>query len=164
MTSRQSGSPIGGEGNSQTTHGSIVVDIAQYHIISYQLFIAGIFLIEPLGTKFNEILMHLKMPSAKWRPFCLVNVLKDVFQRQTISPQYRKAGNIKWSNLILYHQTSNISHTISKILKCFVSSCRYLCPIHWSQVLLSQELSCSCSSAGRGCFNYIWVINNFIAY
>ena len=26
MTSRQSGSPIGGEGNSQTTHGSIVVE------------------------------------------------------------------------------------------------------------------------------------------
>ena len=42
---------------------------------------AGISLIEPLGTKFNEILivihtfsfmkMHLKMSSAKRRPFCL---------------------------------------------------------------------------------------------
>ena len=42
---------------------------------------AGILLIRPLGTKFNEILfrnqtfsfkkMHLKMSSAKWRPFCL---------------------------------------------------------------------------------------------
>ena len=41
--------------------------------------IAGILLIRPLGTKFNEILiriqtfsfkkMHLKMSSAKWRPF-----------------------------------------------------------------------------------------------
>ena len=47
---------------------------------------AGILLIEPLGTNFNEILieihtfsfkkMHLKMSSAKWRPFCLgLNVL-----------------------------------------------------------------------------------------
>ena len=47
---------------------------------------AGILLIEPLGTKFNEILigiqifsftkMLLKMSSAKWRPFCLgLNVL-----------------------------------------------------------------------------------------
>ena len=42
---------------------------------------AGILLIEPLGTNFSEILieihtfsfkkMHLKMASAKWRPFCL---------------------------------------------------------------------------------------------
>ena len=42
---------------------------------------AGILLIEPQGTNFNEILieihtfsfkkMHLKMSSAKWRPFCL---------------------------------------------------------------------------------------------
>ena len=47
---------------------------------------AGILLIGPLGTNFNEILieihtfsfkkMHLKMSSAKWRPFCLgLNVL-----------------------------------------------------------------------------------------
>ena len=42
---------------------------------------AGIFLIGPLGTNFSEILigiqtfsfrkMHLKISSAKWRPFCL---------------------------------------------------------------------------------------------
>ena len=48
---------------------------------------AGIFLIEPLGTKFNEILieiytfsfkkLRLKVSSAKRRPFCLgLNVLK----------------------------------------------------------------------------------------
>ena len=47
---------------------------------------AGILLIWSLGTNFNEILigiqtfsfkkMHLKMASAKWRPFCLgLNVL-----------------------------------------------------------------------------------------
>ena len=47
---------------------------------------AGILLIGPLGTKFDEILfeihtfsvkeMHLKMSSGKWRPFCLgLNVL-----------------------------------------------------------------------------------------
>ena len=48
---------------------------------------AGILVIGPLGTNFSEISidihtfsfkeMHLKMPSAKWRPFCLgLNVLK----------------------------------------------------------------------------------------
>ena len=47
---------------------------------------AGILLIGPLRTNFNEILigihaftfkkMHLKMSSAKWRPFCLgLNVI-----------------------------------------------------------------------------------------
>ena len=50
---------------------------------------AGILLIGPLGTNFIEILiwiqtfsfkkMHLKMSSAKWRPFCLgLNVLTNV--------------------------------------------------------------------------------------
>ena len=43
------------------------------------------------------------------------------------------------------------------------SSCRCLCPIHWSQVL-SRERRCSWSSADRRCSNYIWVINDFIAY
>ena len=44
-----------------------------------------------------------------------------------------------------------------------VSSCSCLCPIHWSQVL-SWERRCSWSSADRRCSNYIWVINNYIAY
>ena len=50
-------------------------------------FKAGILLMKPLGTNFSEHLirihafsfkkMHLKMSSAKWRPFCLgLNVLK----------------------------------------------------------------------------------------
>ena len=38
-----------------------------------------------------------------------------------------------------------------------------LCPNHWIQVY-SQEWRCSWSSADRQCSNYIWVINNFIAY
>ena len=44
-----------------------------------------------------------------------------------------------------------------------VSSCSCLCPFHLSQVL-SREWRCSWSSADRWCSNYIWVINNFIAY
>ena len=44
-----------------------------------------------------------------------------------------------------------------------VSPCGCLCPIHWSKVL-SREWRCSWSSADRRCSNYIWVINNFIAY
>ena len=51
---------------------------------------AGILLIGPLGTKFNQIViaihtfsftkMHLKLSSAKWRPFCLgLNMLTLVY-------------------------------------------------------------------------------------
>ena len=54
---------------------------------------AGILLIEPLGTNFNEILigiqifsfkkMRLKMSSAKWRLFCLgLNVLSTVHSKK----------------------------------------------------------------------------------
>ena len=43
------------------------------------------------------------------------------------------------------------------------SSCSCFRSIHWSQVL-SWEWRCSWSSADRRCSNYIWVINNFIAY
>ena len=57
---------------------------------------AGILLIGPLGTNFNEILieihtfsfkkMHLKMSSAKWRPFCLgLNVLIHITTAQVSS-------------------------------------------------------------------------------
>ena len=44
-----------------------------------------------------------------------------------------------------------------------VSSCCCLCPTHWSQVL-SREWRCCWSSADRRCSNYIWVIDNFIAF
>ena len=44
-----------------------------------------------------------------------------------------------------------------------VSSRSCLRSIHWSQVL-SWEWKCSWSSADSRCSNYIWVINNFIAY
>ena len=44
-----------------------------------------------------------------------------------------------------------------------ISSCSCHCPKHWSQVL-RRERRCGWSSADRRCSNYIWVINNFIAY
>ena len=44
-----------------------------------------------------------------------------------------------------------------------VSSCNCLCPIRWSQVS-NRKWRCSWSSADKRCSNYIWVINNVIAY
>ena len=61
-----------------------------------------------------------------------------------------------WTGRGIYRKIYNIRCTIA-------SSCSCLCPIQWSQVL-SREWRCSWSSADRRCSNYIWVINNFIAY
>ena len=65
-------------------------------------------------------------------------------------------GNIPSKNLQYKTQTPKMS-------KFLASSCSCLCAIYWSQVL-NGEWRCSWSSADRWCSNYIWVINNFIAY
>ena len=44
-----------------------------------------------------------------------------------------------------------------------VCYCSCICAIYWTQ-LLSREWRCSWSSADRRCSNYIWVIDNFMAY
>ena len=64
----------------------------------------GILLIGPWGTNFSEILigiqtfsfkkMHLKMSSAKWRPFCLgLNVLKVMCKRHGSTKNYNITPN-----------------------------------------------------------------------
>ena len=54
-------------------------------------------------------------------------------------------------------------HQIPKV-KCFSSPLAVgLYPSHWSRVL-SREWRYSWSNADRRCSNYIWLINNFIAY
>ena len=65
--------------------------------------------------------------------------------------------------IISYRQVSNIRRTKSQQLKFLVLSCGCLCRIPWSQIL-SREWRCSWGSADRQCSNYIWVIDNFIAY
>ena len=63
-----------------------------------------------------------------------------------------------------YRQTDNITRTESRKLNVCLSSCRCLQPIHWSLQVLRGEWNCSWSNADRRCSNYIWGINNFIAY
>ena len=72
---------------------------------------AGISLIEPLGTKFREILiitqtfsfkeMHLKMSSSKRQPFCLgLNVLTSmVWALILIGIHYRMMHELTWCDL-----------------------------------------------------------------
>ena len=66
----------------------------------------------------------------------------------------------------VYYIPSNLwykLHQIPKFKMFFVSSFSCLCSIHWSQVL-SREWRYSWSNADRRCSNYIWMINDFIAY
>ena len=58
---------------------------------------------------------------------------------------------------------TNISRTISHNLDYSRLVLQLSLPNHWSQ-MLGWEWRCSWSSADRRCSNYIWVINNFIAY
>ena len=79
---------------------------------------AGILLIEPLGTNFSEILiriqafsfkkMHLKMSSAKWRPFCLgLNVLSVKRSSRTCKPGSNIKEKVTWGNAstLTYNET-----------------------------------------------------------
>ena len=73
---------------------------------------AGILLVRPLGTKFNEILigiqtfsfkkMYLKMSSAKWHPFCLsLNVLTHSGLNKGVEMLQMTAGSIVLKKCIL---------------------------------------------------------------
>ena len=96
---------------------------------------AGILLIWPLGTNFNEILigihtfsfkkMHLKMSSAKWRPFCLgLNVLKPSVGPDTyglrslvlicvIQPNLHK----QWYSFMWWHIIEHVKATVLNSLR-----------------------------------------------
>ena len=94
---------------------------------------------------------------------CKMSILSD--PRVTVSVIFLLSlGDVlspAWHQVIkpTCRQVSNIRHTKFQHLK---DSCRFLCRIPWSQV--SSREWCSWSSANRRCSNYIWVIDNFIAY
>ena len=66
-----------------------------------------------------------------------------------------------WVTTFSYRKISNIRRPKSQDSNVSPLSLQF--SIHWSQVL-SGEWRCSWSSADRRCSNYIWVINNLIAY
>ena len=82
---------------------------------------AGILLIRTLGTYFSEILseihafsfkkMHMKMSSAKWRPFCLgLNVLTQIkaWPRWTTFSQATLFNTFSWKLLYFVSNVSNV--------------------------------------------------------
>ena len=93
---------------------------------------AGILLFGPLGSNFSEILiemctfsfkkMHLKLSSAKWRPFCLgLNVLMA-----------------KLTNGALVIPTERVGRSLS-IISPYIPHCA-ICNLKWKRRLISLSL------------------------
>ena len=83
---------------------------------------SGILLIGTLGTKFSEILgeihifsfkkMHLKMSSAKWRPFCLgLNMFMHEYKR-CVWKAIEKNMSADWKLWAAYH----VIHYLASLL------------------------------------------------
>ena len=95
---------------------------------------AGILLIGPLGTKFNEILieihtfsfkeMHLKIPSGKWRPFCLgLKCVKNNFPANCfVSKLHLSQDDYTFQAAFLnaLRSRQNGRHFTDDILKCIL--------------------------------------------
>ena len=107
---------------------------------------AGILLIRPLGTNFNEILieiltfslmkMRLKVSSAKWRPFCLgFNVLTG--NKILPKPTLTQTSDDKWLGqspqwIILIHW---LSGKVTIILKINTE-------LQWVAVIMQSNITC----------------------
>ena len=102
----------------------------------------GILLIRPLVTNFSEFLigihtflfkkMHLKMPSAKWRPFCLdLNVLMGLCVGKDIKATVASIGHAVIQaarpRVVLAHYkldspcSFTTAFSINSWLKCFIN-------------------------------------------
>ena len=130
---------------------------------------AGILSIGPLGTNFSEILigiqtfpflkMHLKISSAKWRPFCLgLNVLKVVTNRAqewcflNKHEQCKHLAQLDYGTLftkqkdvLLQDLTKSWSHKISYWNDVLEFYCRDACQIserlnYWTHIPWLRDL------------------------
>ena len=113
---------------------------------------AGILFIGPLRTSFSEILseihsfsfkkMHLKISSAKWRPFCVgLNVLRR---------SLKSKARYTWG--YLYNHRNGKHCTAVTAARLHVRKTTSILNTGWS-------LSCSWNIARRRCSNYIFVID-----
>ena len=101
---------------------------------------------------FSSMKIYLKLSSAKLRTFCPGKLVLFGLLR------------VRWDVVFLIlPKTSSTSRTKSKSLNvsCILVQLFSLNPLKPGVKL---RMRCSWSSADRRCSNYIWVINNFIAY
>ena len=112
---------------------------------------AGILLIGPIGTNFNEMLIeihafsfakiHLKMSSGKWRPFCLgLNVLMNPRGLLTIVSWNEFGGKDHKSRFWQAHLIDKHSSTKTPANSSHYFSANH-CKVHMGQVM---ELRLSC--------------------
>ena len=114
---------------------------------------AGILLIRPLRTNFREILikiytfsfriMHLKMYSAKWRPFCLrLNVLIPEKPQDFTTSHQPFLINVTWSRTVLFEiigsQSNYTENRCSQHCSCWWSSAVR----HWAISRHSDDQVC----------------------
>ena len=112
---------------------------------------AGILLIGPLGTNFSEFLiiihtfsfnkMHLKMSSAKWRPFCLgLNVLN--VNSPWRDPMGCPCSLFRWSiNLLItsvHECAGRPAFTQHDPLPCILNPREMLDARHWVRVIVPR--------------------------
>ena len=117
---------------------------------------------------------HLYIESGSWtyNQMLVSTVATDAVDALVLKSQSttKPSASTLQTQWMLYHTMSircdyckifNIRHNKSQTLN--VSQLGLQLSLHNSQVF-SGEWRCSWSSAERRCSNYIWVINNFIAY
>ena len=127
-----------------------------------------------LSRNYNIFIQEnaFKVSSANRRPFCLdlnelnkcglVEIMRSLHSMvmSLLFSKFLNLHNIKLN--IDYRQFSNIRRTQSQNIN--VSRLVLQLSLSNPLMVLSWEWRCSWSSADRRCSNYIWVINNFIAY
>ena len=148
---------------------SILVTLWRHHgVLNYQpldfLFSSLIKLAATETSKFRMQLRHMSV-----LPMSL-SLSSQKGGRQEMSPletkkQTRFTRNRPWGLTLHIRCISSWIEFHNHVTRYagICSSCICLCPIQWSQ-LLSREWRCSWSNTCRRCSNYIWVINNSIAY
>ena len=116
----------------------------------------GILLIGPLGTNFNGILieihtfsvmkMHLKMSSAKWRPFCLsLNVLRDFHNKDKTVLSFSWNLKPKKTSLLLKQGSASTALTSKAdiFLQDLFSYSRFLWTFPRSEPITKMSISIS---------------------
>ena len=122
--------------------------------------------------RFSFEKIHSKISSVKGRPVCLsFNVLTFKYQSDVYIHNLDSVSGVpadilahNYTTFFSYPKISNTRRTKSPNLDVSrlglqLFSCNILKPS-----VLSWEWRCSWSSVNRRCSNYIWVINNLVAY
>ena len=124
----------------------------------------GVLLISTLNM---ELVCDGTHPCIPWHSHCFKKHRRGTIHHlilQKAPGHQRHVDHHQQSLFQAIFQVSNIRRTKSQHLnRCSYCLAATFAESPWSQ-MLSRERRCSWSSADRRCSNYIWLIDNFIAY